>query len=302
MRPARVALWVVLAAGCRPAAAPSPAESSRTDASFAQLRAGHPTRLHTHGPSTGRYEDWPAPVGAQRVEFDSGDLTLWGWYATPPGATRPVPAVVYFHGSFALTPRDFAAARRFLDAGFAVLTPTLRGENGNAGDLELLWGELDDAVAAIDFLRTRPEVDHDRVYAVGHSIGGALSALVSLREDAAVRLTGSVGGIYVPETFVRWSRSAANRALVRFDPTVPAEGRLRTLGANVSRMVHPHVAYIGEEDTWFHPNAEAVAEAAQRVGAPFSTHRVPGDHMTSLGPGLDAFVEVVVADARGGSE
>jgi dienelactone hydrolase len=263
-------------------------------------RAAAPTILHTHGPSPGRFEDWPAPDGAQRRTYASAGRELWGWFSLP--APRPddakVPAVVYFHGAFSLTPDDFAKTLPLREAGLAVFTPTLRGENGNPGDLQLLWGELDDAVAAIAWTAAQPEVDPARVYAVGHSIGGALAALTSLRPDAPVRITGSVGGIYVPQTFVRWRDSRTNRHLVRFDPTVATETHLRVLGPNVADMVHPHVAYIGEDDGWFHANADAVAAAAAEVDAPFRTERVPGDHMTSLTPGLHAFVAVVAADAE----
>ena len=63
-------------------------------------------------------------------------------------------------------------------------------------------------------------------------------------------------------------------------------------------MAHRHVAYIGDEDTWFHPNAEAVAAAAAEHDAPFQTHRVPGDHMSSLAPGLEAFLAVIEEDRR----
>lgn len=280
-----------------PPTAPAADAISRDDPrSFVELRAAYPTRLTRHGPSTGKYAAYDTPAGARRVTFESDGRTLWGWWSVPETADTRPPVVVYLHGAFSLTPRDFAQTQPFRDAGYAVLTPTLRGENGNDGDLELLWGEVDDAVAAIAWAADQPEVDHSRVYAVGHSIGGGVAALVSLRPDAPVRITGSVGGIYEPATFVRWARSEDNRALIRFDPSIPAEGQLRTLGANVTRMAHPHIAYIGEEDTWFHPNADAVAEAAARHDAPLQTHRIPGDHMSSLGEGLARFLAVIEED------
>lgn len=262
-----------------------------------QLREAYPTRLTRHEPSTGKYEAYEPPAGARRVSFDSEAGSLWGWWALPePGGDAKPSVVVYFHGAFSLTPEDFANTLPFREAGYAVLTPTLRGENGNDGGLELLWGEVDDAVAAISWAAAQPEVDGAHVYAVGHSIGGGVAALVSLRPDAPVRVTGSVGGIYEPATFVRWADSKANGALIRFDPDVATEGQLRTLAANVTRMAHRHVAYIGDEDTWFHPNAEAVAAAAAEHDAPFETVRVAGDHMSSLPAGLQAFLAVIERD------
>ncbi len=302
-RGAALGLWLALA--CRPTdpTSPSPPSGASADGidvddprSFVQLRQAHPTRLTRHGPSTGKYEDWPPPDGAQRIEYESDGRTLWAWWSVPETTGPKPPVLVYFHGAFSLTPEDFAKTRPFRKAGYAVLTPTLRGENGNDGDLELLWGEVDDAVAAIEWAAAQPNVDGSHVYAIGHSIGGGVAALVSLRPDAPVRITGSVGGIYQPATFRRWADSEGNRALIRFDATIPTEGQLRTLGDNVSRMVHRHVAYIGDDDTWFHPNADAVASAAVAHGAPFPTHRVPGDHMSSLSPGLRAFLAVIEED------
>ena len=265
---------------------------------YDELRRVHPTTLTRHGPSTGRQDPPPTPDGVQVVTVQSGELSLLAWLALPEGADAPVPGLVYFHGAFSLKPSDYKAVAFARDQGFAVLLPSLRGENGNPGNLELLAGEVDDAVAAIETLAAHPAVDGDRIYAIGHSVGGALAAMVSLRPDARVRLTGSVGGIYVPETFQRWTKMSNNRALVRFDPFDPKEGRLRSLLPNVADMVHPHLAYIGDDDSWFHDNATAVQVAADEAGVTlFSIHAVPGDHASSLAPGLAAFIEQARDDA-----
>ncbi|MCH9687797.1 MAG: alpha/beta fold hydrolase [Deltaproteobacteria bacterium] len=296
-----LALALAATLGCRPAAT-APTAQATSDAStayvpFAERKAAHTTTLSRHGPSTGRYDPDVVPADAKAVHYPSGEHELLAWLALPPDASEPVPALVYFHGAFSLVPEDFEAVRPFLDAGLAVLTPTLRGENGNPGHLELLYGEVDDAAAAIRWLAAQPEIDGDRIHVIGHSIGGAISALVSLDPSLPLRQVGSVGGIYVPATFVRWRKSSNNAHLVRFDPEDPMEGSLRTLGANVRDLAHPHIAYIGEDDTWFHPNVEAVAAEAERFGAPFTVQMVPGDHMSSLDAALADFLERVQADA-----
>ena len=266
---------------------------------YLERRAAHATALRVDEPSPGRFEAGFVPEGVTEVRYPSGELELLGWLALPSreeGAAGPAPGVVYFHGAFALAPKDLEAVQPLVAAGFVVLMPALRGENGNPGRLELLYGEVDDAVAAVRWLAARPEVDGEHVYAVGHSIGGGLAALVALRPDAPVRLTGSVGGLYVPETFQRWSRSEGNAGLVRFDPADPDETSLRTLAGNVRDVVHPHLAYVGEEDTWFHPNAERVRDEAARWGAPVTVTMVPGDHMTCLPPGLERFLAAIRDD------
>jgi dipeptidyl aminopeptidase/acylaminoacyl peptidase len=39
------------------------------------------------------------------------------------------------------------------------MTPTLRGENGNPGNFECFYGEVDDVIAAGRYLATLPYVD-----------------------------------------------------------------------------------------------------------------------------------------------
>lgn len=267
---------------------------------YLERLAAHDTTLSRDEPSAGRFEPDFVPEGVQAVRYRSGDHDLLAWFALPANADGPVPGLVYFHGAFALGPKDRAAVQPFVDAGFAVLMPALRGENGNPGRQELLYGEIDDGVAAARWLADRPEIDGAHVYAAGHSIGGGVAAMVALRPEAPVRATASVGGIYVPETFQRWSRSKGNAHLVRFDAFDPNEGTLRTLGANVRDLAHPHHAYIGEDDTWFHPNAESLEAEAERWGAPVTVVMVPGDHMECLTPALAGFLEIVRAELSEG--
>ncbi|MEM6995476.1 MAG: alpha/beta fold hydrolase [Myxococcota bacterium] len=295
-----MALGIGLGASACRAPAAAPPHSTEARVPYETLRAQAPTRLTVHGPSTGAQTLPPLPAGAELITIQSGALALQGWLALPPDAAErgPVPGLVYSHGAFALKIADWAVVQPALDAGFAVLLPSLRGENGNPGHLELLAGEVDDTVAAAETLAAHPQVDGERIYALGHSVGGAIAALLSLRPDAPVRLTGSVGGIYVPQTFVRWRAMKVNRALVRFDVEDPNELRLRSLLDNVTDMVHPHHAYIGDEDRWFHDNAAAVSAAAARADVThFVVHSVSGDHMSSLAPGVAAFVALASEDA-----
>lgn len=257
--------------------------------SFVLARAAHPTALREQSPSFEKLGVPATPAGAEAVRYRSGELELLAWFARPPG-DGPHPLLVYFHGGFALAPSDFEKVRGALDAGWAVMTPSWRGENGNGGGQELLWGELDDALAAIAWAREQPGIDGARVHVLGHSVGGGLAALVSLVPDAPVVSTASVGGLYVPETFVRWAKSYRNQKLVRFDPSLVHERELRVLGPNLPHMVHPHVAYIGRGDTPFLDNARDIAAEAARIDAPLEVVYVEGDHDSSLVAAVAAWV------------
>ena len=123
---------------------------------FLEQRRGHATRLLVRGPAPQAYKVEPTPAGVERVAYVSGGRQLWGWLALPKEAGAPVPGIVYAHGGFAFGASDFDDAAAFLDAGFAVFMPTLRGENGNPGHFEFFYGEVDDLGAAVRLLAARP--------------------------------------------------------------------------------------------------------------------------------------------------
>jgi dienelactone hydrolase len=284
--------------GRRSTEQPDVAAEPEPERSYLARRAETTTELKERGPSPGKWTETKPPPGVMQVEYPSGELNLAAWIAWPLGISEynRAPALVYFHGDFAFGPDDFEVVRNFHEAGFVVVTPMLRGENGNPGDFELLWGEVDDARAIVEWIAQNPSVDRSRIYAFGHSIGGGIAAMLTLYPELPLRRTGSCGGIYVPETFARWAKSESNADLVRFDPTDPDEIQLRVLGPNVAWMTHPHVAYVGKDDPWFAVNAQSVLERAWAKGKPFEVIEVEGDHMESLLPALSAFLELARRD------
>ena len=292
----------VATAGCRhrdsDVAVASEVKPDHAQEPFLARRSAHATQLRELGPSPGKFGEFAPPPGVMQIRFTSGELQLAAWYAIPLGsnAHQLAPALIYFHGDFAFGPDDFEAVRSFLDAGFTVMTPMLRGENGNPGDFELLWGEVDDARAAVEWLAAQPQIDKSRIYAFGHSIGGGVTALLSLYPELPLRTTASCGGIYMPETFARWAESEQNRELVRFDPSDPDETELRVLGPNLAWMMHRHIAYVGDRDPWFVRNASALADQAWTLGKPFEEVVVAGDHMGSLPVALAAFLATIRDD------
>lgn len=253
-------------------------------ASFAERRAQHRTNLVKHGPSPQPYGDEKPPSGTEEIRYQSSGRDLKAWYAHP--SSRHAPGLVYFHGGFAFGADDFAVLQPFLDAGFAVMTPTWRGENGNAGDFELYYGELDDARAAVAWLRARPDVDPDHVFAFGHSAGGVLAALISFYPDTGLRLTGSAGGLYDAEVL---------DGLEPFDPLDEQERLLRVPAPNADQFRIPHIGYIGSEDVLARRGAATAMRIAKQANAPLTAELVPGDHFASLAPALQRFLARVQA-------
>ena len=268
--------------------------SSNKDAkhvsTYLESRKSYSTVLKTRGPAPQDWHSEKTPAGVTEASYQSGNLSLKCWLAVPknppPGK---LPAVVYFHGGFAFGMSELEDCRPFLDAGFAVMTPTLRGENGNPGSFELMYGEVDDAEAAVRWLASHPSIDSKRIYTFGHSVGGGISALLSLRADVPIRRGGSSGGLYSKDVFSGW------KEFVPFDLSLEKEKNLRLLVGNIGFMQREHIAYIGRMDGLARVVPEAESEA-RRSSAPLTIKLVEGDHFSSLAPAISAFVETLRFD------
>jgi dienelactone hydrolase len=279
MRAVAALVLIVIATSCRRDDRPVAAES------FADRRAHHHTKLIKHGPSPQSFVDEQPPPGVEEVRYHSGELELKAWFAHP--TTKRAPALIYFHSGFAFGRSDFEDVRPFVDAGFAVMAPMLRGENGNPGDYELYYGEVDDARAAVAWLRARPEVDPNHVYAFGHSAGGVISALVSFYPDTGLRISGSAGGLY---------GIGGVRGREPFDPRDRDEGLLRVPAPNADQFRVPHFGYVGADDQPARQGAEYAARLADEAHAPLTVEVLPGNHFTSLPAAVMKFLSRVQED------
>jgi carboxymethylenebutenolidase len=149
-------------------------------------------------PDLAKVEEAELPPGTEIVSFPSGELRLQGLLLRPPGP-GPFPAVLYNHGSASGTANHLAFANLapvFAARGWVFFMPYRRGqglsasagryigdeiedakrrgglEAGAAVQLRLLQTEqLDDQLAALEWLRSSPFVEH-RIATAGNSFGG----------------------------------------------------------------------------------------------------------------------------------
>ncbi len=114
-------------------------------------------------------------------------------YLTPdPGDGNKHPAIIWITGGECNTigdvwspasPENDQTAAAYREAGIVMMFPSLRGGNTNPGVIEGFYGEVDDIIAAADFLAKQPFVDPDRIYLGGHSTGGTMVLLVAECSD-----------------------------------------------------------------------------------------------------------------------
>ena len=121
-----------------------------------------------------------------RYQSPIGNLAA---YLTPdPADAKKHPAIVWITGGDCNSigdvwspadRRNDQTASAFREAGVVMMFPSLRGGNDNPGRREGFYGEVDDILAAFDYLAKLPYVDAERIYLGGHSTGGTMVMLVA---------------------------------------------------------------------------------------------------------------------------
>jgi dipeptidyl aminopeptidase/acylaminoacyl peptidase len=284
---------LVLAVGCSPAeperpAAPPAVPQRPTPAAdlppatpglelqeedYAKARAAFRTRLIRKGPAPQQWGKVRLPPGVIEVEYRSGDLRLKAWTSRPLGTGgKKLPAVLYLHGGWAFDVDDWEQPQPFRDAGFVVLVPLLRGENGLPGHFSMFYDEIDDVLAAANYLAKLAHVDPQRIYVAGHSAGGThamLAAMASDRFRAAASLSGSPDRV----DFARGWQQA-----IPFDQSDIREFRLRSPVAYATSFKCPARLYVGSGEPVYHASTRRTALLAKAGGLDVEAVVVPGDH------------------------
>src|SRR5262249_38740502 len=131
------------------------------------------------------------------------------WVSQPDDPARKQPAVLFLHGGFAFGyPDDWDASKPYRDAGFVVMTPMFRGENGQAGSFSFLYDEVDDALAAAERLSKLPYVDGNRIFIAGPSAGGTVALLAAMTSNR-FRAAASFSATPDQVVFCQHARNAA---------------------------------------------------------------------------------------------
>ncbi len=264
--------------------------------SLTEARRGFKTTLV---PQQARKEPVPAPPPGlfRTVRYDSPAGKLAAYLTPDPKDGKKHPAIIWITGGDCNSIGDVWAnqpasndqsASAFRKAGLIMLFPSLRGGNDNPGAREGFLGEVDDVLAAAEFLGKQEYVDPNRIYLGGHSTGGTLVLLVAECSDRfrAVFSFGPADNVsgYGPE-YLPFNRSNSREIQVRspgrwlasitsptfvFEGTV--EGNLGSLQAMARTSTNPQAHFVAARGaTHFSilaPTTRLIAEKILRDSGP----------------------------------
>ena len=220
----------------------------------------------------------------QSVSFPSGNEQLDGVIARPDG-DGPFPGIVVIHEAFGLNDNIKDIAQRFADAGYVALAVDLfSGRNrvicmfrfiGQMQFNPLNNSSIDSLKAALTYLAGQPEVDSERLGAIGFCLGGSFSTLwactdnrlkaiapfygMSPKPIEAVERMCPVVGSYPSNDFTTSHGKKLNAALERYN------------------IPHDIKIYQGAKHSFFNDqgrsyNAEAAQDSWERIMNFFSEH------------------------------
>lgn len=120
------------------------------------------------------------------VTFHSKDGTsLSGWFIPAVGKAKGT--VIHFHGNAQNMTAHFGFVSWLPAKGFNLFVFDYRGYGKSAGSPNRR-GVFEDSLAALDYINSRHNIDHNRLLVLGQSLGGANSiAAVAERPHGAIR-------------------------------------------------------------------------------------------------------------------
>ena len=131
------------------------------------------------------------------ITFRSGGIELSG-ILVKPADEGSFPAVVVLHGSGPESlggPAYKATANTLVRSGFAVLLYDKRGVGNSGGDFEsaLYRDFIEDAIAAVRYLRSRDDIDAGRIGLFGNSESGWFTPEIAYRSENIAFIFNRVG-------------------------------------------------------------------------------------------------------------
>lgn len=214
------------------------------------------------------------PPGANRITYKGGpdgSLDLIAWISPYEESGAPKPAVLFLHGGNATGDGHWLLMKPYVEAGFVVMLPSFRGENGQPGNFSGFYDETSDVLAAATYLESLPGIDKDRFFVAGHSNGGTLSILAAMSRKfrAAAPISAGVNS---------WAFFRRYQEDIRFDTTDPQEFIMRSSVCFGPSLKCPTLLTRGTEERPFDRDHQLLIDRVRAVGTHIDTKMLPGTH------------------------
>jgi dipeptidyl aminopeptidase/acylaminoacyl peptidase len=223
-----------------------------------------------------------------------------------PQGDGPFPGLVVNHGGMSgIDERVLNRGRSLRDRGYAAILPCFRGEDGSEGALDVAAGDVRDALAALELLSKRDDVDASRIGMWGNSRGG-LTTLLAAQQTASLRCVATSAAILSAEDLYEIFASRQDPGLTEVVRMMggtpaeqPAEYASRSPLTRMELLRCPVLVLHADDDTVVNVrSAHEIREALRRTHHPdfsvrtFSSggHRVVFDNPEASGV-LDTFLD-----------
>ncbi|UTM59567.1 dienelactone hydrolase family protein [Photobacterium sp. CCB-ST2H9] len=127
-------------------------------------------------------------VAFPSVSGTTAPLTIAARFTRPAGIQAPVPAVIIVHGSGGVDERGTLYSQALSSRGLATLEIDMwaaRGLDGGLSRPKHVKDTLPDVYAAIDYLKSRQDIDADHIGLIGFSWGGVVAMLMAGEQQTA---------------------------------------------------------------------------------------------------------------------
>ncbi|HEX6628301.1 MAG TPA: alpha/beta fold hydrolase [Gemmatimonadaceae bacterium] len=163
------------------------------------------------------------PYRTEEISFQNGDVKLAGSLLIPSDGKQKHPAMLFLQGSGP----EGRYANRFLGdlvarQGVAALIYDKRGVGGSTGNWRnSTFSDLaQDAIAGVEFLRNRTDIDPRRIGIYGHSQGATIAPLVASQSPAVSFVIASAASGLPAAEVERYSlRNSLGRDVLTADET-----------------------------------------------------------------------------------
>lgn len=172
------------------------------------------------------------------------------------------------HGSWSVTMWPFV--REAVERGYVVICPEYRGSTGYGEKhyMEIDYGgyEIEDVMSAVDYLKTLPHVDADRLGIMGWSHGGYISLFSVFRDSTPFKAASAMVPVTNLIHRLSWSgpgyqRSFATQKRIGGLPFEKREEYIkRSPLFHVDKLQTPLQVHVATNDTdvWYYENQQIV--------------------------------------------